>query len=141
LVSRVHRALAELYFRGLDLPELEPHTASVTPSALTQDEWRILFDELRDQLRDYDSYWASEPECEAPTEPGPSSLADDLADIYRDCKTCLTLWDTDAARSADAVWEWRFGWSTHWGRHAVDALGRIHTVVHEEEDEAHSQDA
>jgi hypothetical protein len=138
LVSRVHAVLAELYSRGLELPEVEPQKTSATTSALTQDEWWALFSGLRDQLRDYDSYWVSEPEREVPTGPGPSSLADDLADIYRDLKTGFTLWEAKPARVADAVWEWRFGCSTHWGRHAVDALGRIHTLVYEDAEEANS---
>lgn len=141
LVSRAHGALTQLYSQGANLPEIEPRETAAAMSTLTREEWWALFSALRDQLRDYDSFWVAPPGTDAPIDPGPSSLADDLADIYRDLKSGLALWDAKADRAVDAVWGWRFGWSTHWGRHAVDALGRVHTIIYEHDDDASSHEA
>jgi Domain of unknown function (DUF5063) len=59
------------------------------------------------------------------------SLADDLGDIYRDLKEGLLAWDTaDPGTQRDAVWQWRFGFQSHWGRHLAAALRVIHFLRH-----------
>ncbi len=52
-------------------------------------------------------------------------LADDLADMYRDIKDGLRLYDH--GHIAEAVWSWRNSFQTHWGRHATNALYVLHT--------------
>jgi hypothetical protein len=57
-------------------------------------------------------------------------LANDLADIYRDITPGLRYWETAATTGlGNIVWEWRFSFTTHWGRHAVAALGILHHLV------------
>ncbi len=57
-----------------------------------------------------------------------SMLWDDLADIYRDLHTGLTLWKLDTPESKiEASWQWRFNYDSHWGNH----LFRASTTVHE----------
>jgi hypothetical protein len=34
--------------------------------------------------------------------------------------------DIHLARAEDIIWEWRLGFSSHWGKHAIDALRTIH---------------
>jgi len=51
-------------------------------------------------------------------------LADDLADIYRDIKAGLWLYDQGHVK--EALWEWRQSFQTHWGRHATGALYALH---------------
>ena len=48
-----------------------------------------------------------------------------LADIYRDVHEGLVLWEM--ARPEQAVWEWRFGYWSHWGAHLVEALSAIYS--------------
>jgi hypothetical protein len=50
-------------------------------------------------------------------------LADDLSSIYLDLKTGLD--ELQAGRVEDAIWEWRFGYFMHWGRHATHAQSAI----------------
>jgi hypothetical protein len=52
-------------------------------------------------------------------------LADDLADIHRDLTHGLRAL-ADGAAHEDVVWEWRFGFYSHWGRHATEALRVLH---------------
>ena len=51
-------------------------------------------------------------------------LADDLADVYRDIKA--GFWLYDHGHTTEAVWTWRNGFQTHWGRHATNALYALH---------------
>jgi hypothetical protein len=56
-------------------------------------------------------------------------LWDDLADIYRDLKDGLNLWDSnthDAQR--EASWKWRTNYEIHWGTHLARATQTIHEI-------------
>lgn len=56
-------------------------------------------------------------------------LYDDLRDIYRDLIEGLRLFDEDTTDArAEAVWQWRFGYESHWGRHLMRALSTVHEI-------------
>ena len=58
------------------------------------------------------------------------SLADDLADIYRDVKNGLVAEQAGAAaRPNDVLWTWRFAFESHWATHAADALRALQTAL------------
>jgi hypothetical protein len=56
--------------------------------------------------------------------PVTGSLADDLADIYRDIASGLRAYEL--GNRAGAVWEWSFGLHSHWGAHATFAIRALH---------------
>jgi hypothetical protein len=62
-------------------------------------------------------------------EPTIGDIADDIADIFHDVRN--GLWHFDAGRVADAVWEWAFGFQSHWGRHASSAIRTLHAYLAE----------
>lgn len=110
--------LAELVHLASELPavdagEPDPDDEGATPvdapGFAELDGYRVVFD----------------PYGDGPATIG--SLADDLADVYRDLGRGLAAFDTGAI--AAAIWEWRFGFHVHWGRHAVDALAAIHAAI------------
>jgi hypothetical protein len=41
----------------------------------------------------------------------------------------------DDEDKAEALWEWRFGLSHNWGRHAIEALLPIHALINQHYDE------
>ena len=43
-----------------------------------------------------------------------------LAAMYRDLRAGLLKWERGEA--GEALWEWRFGFENHWGKHATGAL-------------------
>jgi hypothetical protein len=59
-----------------------------------------------------------------PEEPSVGDLADDLLDIYTDIKAGLLLFGNGHA--PEAVFQWKFTWGVHWGRHATSALRAMH---------------
>ena len=72
----------------------------------------------------------SDPYDEANHEPVRMSLADDLADIYRDVKNGLLAEQAvAAARPNDVLWTWRFDFESHWATHAADALRALQAAL------------
>ena len=144
LLHLVHPLLAELYASGFVLP-VKPESAydededyeddyvvpAADPVALEQHHarWRAVFFALKTQFGPrWDSYqivfdsYAAQPE-----EPVTGSLADDLSDILLDLERGEQLWmqgELDAA-----VWDWRFGFESHWGEHVTGALRAIRTLA------------
>ena len=56
-------------------------------------------------------------------------LFDDLADIYSDLHTGLTLWKLDTSESKiEASWQWRHHYDIHWGNHLFRAATTIHEI-------------
>jgi hypothetical protein len=58
-------------------------------------------------------------------EPVTADLADDLADVWRDLKRGLLLYQ--AGHWDAAVWEWHLHFDSHWGHHATGALYALQT--------------
>ncbi|HET6427881.1 MAG TPA: DUF5063 domain-containing protein [Phycisphaerae bacterium] len=60
-------------------------------------------------------------------------LWDDLADIYRDLHNGVALWKLDTPDAlAEAAWEWRFGYESHWGNHLFRAMATVHEARYHE---------
>ena len=57
------------------------------------------------------------------------SLADDIADIYRDVVSGLRAFQSGLR--AEAIWEWGFNFRDHWGRHATEAIKALHAWLAE----------
>lgn len=136
LLGAVHLLLAKLYLAALSLPsadvlsseeQVDPVRHPANPDRVTHDEWRELFASLQELIGAQDSY----REVFDPYKPisegeVTGSIADDLADIYRDLKVGLAAWDR--GQSGDALWTWRFGFESHWGEHATGALRALHVM-------------
>jgi hypothetical protein len=92
---------------------------------MTDEQWRQLYDLLKEKLGDWDLYWqVFNPTTDKEADCG--TLADDIADIYRDLKEGLVLNEKRLARPEDVIWEWRLLYYSHWGKHAIDAMLTIH---------------
>lgn len=82
------------------------------------------------KLGDWDLYW----QVFDPTKDNKAiygTLADDIADIYRDLKQGLILKEAHQAPPEDIIGDWRLGFYSHWGKHAIDALRTIHFLLAE----------
>ena len=116
--------LARLCEVAVRLPLLAPATDDVdnTPEAVAahQEEWLRLSTTLRAIFGPLDGY----RELFDPTqkeEPLFGSLAIDTADVYLDLKDALRLQKSGAALN-DILCEWRFGFHSHWSKHAASPL-------------------
>jgi len=136
LLTEIYRLLPRLIGQAISLPNIETsdesdatqgeeQSPSLPRARMTDEQWRQLYDLLKEKLADWDLYWqVFNPTTDREADCG--SLADDLADIYRDLKEGLVLNDKHLARPEDVIWEWRLLYYSHWGKHAIDALLTVH---------------
>lgn len=91
-------------------------------------EWERLYQSLKEKLGEWNLYWqVFDPTKDSEAIRG--SLADDVADVYRDVKEGLDCHNPDSTLQGEAIWVWRVGYYSHWGKHAIDALRTIHFLL------------
>lgn len=106
----------------LDFPEDPPVIDADRPS---QDEWQAVCRRFKSMpFSYYNGFFDPHENVGVTSEAGVDDLLDDLADIWRDLRHGLDLWD--AGEEAAAQWEWVFGYRSHWGRHAAGAQYALH---------------
>lgn len=136
LLTQIYRILPKLIDEAIGLPDVKlgdnddpaegnSQLALLTNARQSQQEWGQLYDSLKEKLGDWETYW----QVFDPTEDNealPGTLADDIADIYRDLKEGLVRRKAHQTQPEDVIWSWRFSFYSHWGKHAIDALLAIH---------------
>ena len=135
VVRRLHEAMTEIYASALalSLPSVDDNGPDV--ERLTDEEWSRLYERLRAVLGPADEFfeiWDSDRTDPRSVVEG--SLADALADVYRDLRYGLALDAADA--EADAIFEWTQTFWSHWGRHAADGV-RVLQLLREREGWVH----
>ena len=118
-LARIQEILSELYATASALPDLTPESEQPADVQMTSAEWETRFTQLRELLGSYDQYEYESYE---------RSVADDLLDVYRDLGKGLGAMRSGAS-PADVIWEWRFGFQTHWAAHAEGALFAIRQIL------------
>jgi uncharacterized protein DUF5063 len=121
--------LSDLFTQALELPL--PRIRGKKPGLpdVTHEEWNVIFKRLQAKLGKHDRYWMVFEPFETPQpEAIHGSLADDLADTWRDLKGGLLA--ARAGKRARAVWDWRFLFEHHWGpHHAAHAFRPLHGLL------------
>lgn len=140
LLERVHTILPQLICEAVTLPITEigdtafrddeeaQVSTGVEQDRMNEEQSARLYELLKAKLGDMDIYW----QVWNPTKDSVAihgSLADDFADIYSDLKATITR-DGDLRGSPEEViWEWRTGYYSHWGKHAIDGLKTLHFLL------------
>lgn len=138
LLARIYEVLPALIDAAVHLPDLsisddtedEPDESPAQPpptARMADDEWQKLYRSLKEKLGDADLYWMVFDAVKN-TEAISGSLADDIAGIYRDLREGIVLMEENRASPHDVIWEWRFGFDSHWGEHAMSALKTIYDI-------------
>lgn len=139
LLLQVYRILPQMIGEAISLPDVElsdtesPEEerrkwAVRAGTRLSEAQWGQLYAFLKEKLGDWNLYWqVFDPTKDSEATHG--SLADDIADIYRDLKEGIILGEAHQAMPEDNIWEWRLGFYSHWGKHAIDALHTIHFLL------------
>jgi hypothetical protein len=136
LLLQIYRILPKLIDEAMSLPDVKPSDSDDPVEGSGQpafqanvrqsvQEWGQLYNLLKEKLGDWDRY----RQVFDPTRDDEAifgTLADDIADIYRDLKEGLILFEARETPPEDIVWSWRFSFYSHWGKHAMDALLAIH---------------
>jgi hypothetical protein len=128
--------LAEIYAIGNKLPDLTLFEISNDASEkfhVGEHDWKQIFEHVSRALpqRYYWMYFDPMAKTESVQEAVMGDLADDLADIYRDLKSGLNVWENQKGNQIiEIVWNWKFLFQAHWGQHAIDAMRALHQIVH-----------
>lgn len=128
LLARIYPILPKLIDEAIGLPDVELSESATVKAHINQkeqEEVERLYSQLKEKLGDWDLYH----QVFDPTQDNEAlfgTLADDLADIYRDLKKGLDLNQTASTPPEDVIWGWRLLFYSHWGKHAMDALLTIH---------------
>jgi hypothetical protein len=128
----IEPVLAAFYSVAAELPDVVPDTEDVPESSRPEDEYRELQGSLYALLGRFDSYQEIfDPSDVEDREPVQYLLSLDLVEILEDLDYGRSLTaPTRHITPADILWQWRFGFTTHWGRHATTALRVINSVLH-----------
>lgn len=126
----MHQLLPFLMHEAAKLPDVPVDDSGEEKLSvgMTNEERQNLYYSLQEMLGEWDQHrQVFDPINDSEVVIG--TLSDDFADIYRDLKLGLEIIRRDSAKTADAIWEWRFSFLSHWGKHAVDALQAIHSRI------------
>jgi Domain of unknown function (DUF5063) len=114
--------MAQLYCAALQLPSTKP-TIENAPDRLSLADYQAIHKRFSSLPFQY--YWeVFHPVTDAADEVVAGDVCDDFADIYRDLKDGLAIFD--AGNDQLAVFQWSSSFGFHWGRHATSALRALH---------------
>jgi Domain of unknown function (DUF5063) len=140
---QMYRVLPDLLVEAVRLPDTDPwkrneeedgsddFPAKDASAEMSHEEWSALYNLLKEKLGQDDFYWTVFDPTSEDNEVIRGTLADDLADVYRDVKESLLLVDKNAMTAELAIWNWRLLFYSHWGDHAISALRAIHNLLDE----------
>jgi len=123
-LANVSHSMAELYSVALSLPAVEPETTGTDEARFGTDKWDELRRSLREKIGPLDTYWTIFDFTEK-QEPVQGSLGRRHFGEYFDLKQSLQLEEIGVPKS-DVLFDWRFDFRSHWGRHLLGALTAIH---------------
>ena len=130
-LAKIASILGSLYSAALLLPDVSPKTNGRPHSKrnLLQHtkRYKHLNELLAARLGPVNIYWKvfDPPDKKSLVS---TTLSDDLADICLDLENGLALHRSRVPRN-DFLWQLRFDFRAHWGRHAVSALTAIHHAI------------
>jgi hypothetical protein len=132
MLKILQRLLPFLYLKASFLPALEPVFEDGNEKFVTEADWNRINSAFRKQLGTADDYLEVFDERFDESEtPVPSSLAENMADIYQDIKNFLLLYQTGTREVMnDALWECRMNFENIWGQKLVNSMRAIHKFIY-----------
>lgn len=125
-----------LYVKGALMPEVTVEYPEANERYVTEEQWQLVFNELRDLFGEDDKFNYCDPNDEL-SEPVKQSLAENLADIYQDMKDFVLLYSKEiyAARE-NAIHEVSRLFKSHWGHRVLRCQTHLHFLLHRRDIEA-----
>jgi len=123
--------LVTLYAAAIKLPDISTTTHNEFDGRVTKEEQQLIIHRLNGNIGDKGFYWDTfDPTNEKDTEAVCEDLVDDLGDIYRDIKSCLTTYNIGQIEAQEhGLWELKFTFDKHWGAHNINALRALHYLI------------
>ena len=121
--NQLSELLPLLYRLGHLLPDVEPTTSDGTINTVPSNKHAAMREEIGAKFGKFDLYReVFDLYNHLDDDPVMMSIGDDISDIYSELKPGLSAY---SLAPLDAVWNWKFGFLNHWGRHLVSSLRAI----------------
>ncbi|MBG0859175.1 MAG: DUF5063 domain-containing protein [Bacteroidales bacterium] len=132
----MQRILPLMYLKASLLPQLEPYFEDGNEKFVTEADWFRIHDLFKRQFGSADDYLeVFDDKFLVSDRPVPSSLSENMADIYQDMKDFLLLYQTGTEEVMnDAVWDCKMNFENIWGQKLVNALRAIHKFIYSGEE-------
>jgi len=136
LLKILQRILPLLYLKASLLPQLNPCFEDGNEKFVTESDWVIIHDTLREKFGTANDYLeVFDEKINDSEEHVLSSMSENMADIYQDMKDFLLLYQTGTAEVMnDAVWECRMNFENFWGQKLVNSMRAIHKFIYSGEE-------
>lgn len=136
LLRILQRLLPFIYIKASLLPALEPVFEDGNEKIVTEADWDRVREAFRKQFGSADDYLElADMKINETEDIVPSSISEDMADIYQDLKDFLIPYQTGTEEVMnDAVWECRMNFENIWGQKLVNSMRAIHRTVYFEEE-------
>ena len=136
LLKILQRILPLMYLKASLLPQLEPFFEDGNEKFVTEADWNIINDTLREKFGTANDYLEVFDEKINQSEgPIASSISENMADIYQDMKDFLLLYQTGTEEVMnDAVWECGMNFENFWGQKLVNSMRAIHKFLYSGEE-------
>ncbi len=121
-----------LYVKGELLPEIQVSDESANERFVTEEDYEIIFNDLRTKLFEEDTFYYINPADKNDFSPVKASLSEFFSDIYQDLKDFLLLYQKNTlAAKENAVSECRYLFTSHWGFRLVNVLQYLHNIKYD----------
>jgi hypothetical protein len=136
LLKILQRILPLMYLKASLLPQLEPFFEDGNEKFVTEPDYNRICLTLREKFGSADDYLeVFDERFKEATDPIPSQISENLADIYQDTKDFLLLYQTGTPEVMnDAVWECRMNFENIWGQKLLNSLRAIHRFIYSGEE-------
>ena len=136
MLKILQRILPLLYLKASLLPSPEPVFEDGNEKFVTEADWFRIHDSYRNTFGTADEYLElADEKFNEPEGVVPSSLSENMADIYQDMKDFLLLYQTGTREVMnDAIWECRMNFENIWGQKLVNSLRAIHKFLYSGEE-------
>lgn len=136
LLKILQRILPLMYLKASLLPALTPHFEDGNEKFVTESDWIIINEILREKFGTANDYLeVFDEKMNESDGPVISNLSENMADIYQDMKDFLLLYQTGTSEVMnDAVWECRMNFENFWGQKLVNAMRAIHKFIYSGEE-------
>ncbi len=132
MLKILQRLLPLLYLKASLLPQVEPFFENGNEKFVSEADWSRIHESFRQLLGTADDYLEIfDEKFEVSEAPVPTSISENMADIYQDMKDFLLLYQTGTQEVMnDAVWECRMNFENIWGQKLVNSMRAIHKYIY-----------
>ncbi len=136
LLKILQRILPLMYLKASLLPQMTPFFDDSNEKFVKEADWVAVHEVLREKFGTADDYLEVFDEKIKESEgPVPSSISENISDIYQDVKDFLLLYQTGTTEVMnDAIWECRNTFESFWGQKLVNSMRAIHKFIYSGEE-------